>query len=74
MTKNTKPKIFTKERVGNVLAGVVVIWTLWIWSQVLFSLLMVKEPVGDVVLVILAMWNVLVGMAVRQIWGSCVSR
>ena len=67
----TKPKIFTKERVANIMAAVVIMWTLWLWTEFMFRVFTLQEEVNVVALTILAMWNVIAGFASKHLWDSC---
>jgi len=73
MVKTDKPKIFTKERVANIVSAVVIIWTLWLWTDLLFKVYVVQGSINDVALTILAMWNVITGFAAKHLFDQCSS-
>ena len=64
------PKYFTKARIGNIMAAVVIIWTLWMWTDIAF-MFADAGAVSDVTLTILGMWNVITGFAAKHLWDSC---
>ena len=69
MTSN-QPKYFTKARIGNIMAAVVILWTLWLWTEITISYID-AVPVSDVTLTILGMWNVVTGFAAKHLWDVC---
>ena len=75
MTNAPKPKIFTKARVGNIMAAVTIMWTLWLWTDVIMMYSNTPNiDISDVTLTILAMWNVIAGIAAKHLWDNCASR
>ena len=66
-------KYFSKARVGNIMAAVVLIWTLWLWTDIIIMYSTVNG-ISDVSLTILAMWNVIAGIAAKHLWDSCGNR
>ena len=67
---NSKLKYFSKARVGNIMAAVVLIWTLWLWTDIIIMYSTVNG-ISDVALTILAMWNVIAGIAAKHLWDNC---
>jgi len=73
MTENSKLKYFSKARVGNIMAAVVLIWTLWLWTDIII-MYSTLTGISDMALTVLAMWNVIAGIAAKHLWDSCGNR
>ena len=74
-----------KRRVANFMAGLFIIWTLSIWTWIIYvimqgqltvttaddgSLLIALNPAVAIVTSILAMLNVALGMAIKHLWDT----
>ena len=77
----SKPQIFTKERIANVSAAIVVIWTFSLWTFVIMQIMegaititessISLSPGMAVVITILGMMNGFTGFAAKFLWDSC---
>ena len=80
MKKNI-PRIFTKERIANVTAAIVIIWTFYLWTIVINAILEGDIIVTDtsislspslaIVVTVLGMMNGFTGFASKYLWDSC---
>ena len=74
-------KIFTKERIANVSAAVVIIWTFTLWTVVIQKVLEGAVTITDstislsssiaIVVTILGMMNAFTGFAAKFLWDHC---
>ena len=81
MIKANKPKIFTKERIANVSAAVIIFWTFYMWWLVVDTALnggvhvtdenIVLAPGMALVITILGMMNGFAGFAAKYLWDAC---
>lgn len=76
-----KPKIFTKERIANVTAAIVIVWTFYLWTTVINAILagditvtpdsISLSPALAIVITVLGMMNGFTGFAAKFLWDSC---
>lgn len=78
---SSKPKIFTKERIANVSAAIVIIWTFTLWTFVIMRVMegavivtdtaIIISPSMALVISILGMMNAFTGFAAKFLWDAC---
>lgn len=81
--KSNKPTIFTKARIANVSAAIVIIWTFYLWTIVIIKVMDGGITISDssislspsmaMVITILGMMNGFTGFAAKYLWDSCTS-
>jgi len=81
LIKASKPKIFTKERIANVSAAVIIFWTFYLWWLVVDTILkggihitdqeITIAPSMAIIMTILGMMNGFAGFAAKYLWDAC---
>lgn len=77
----SKPTIFTKQRIANVSAAIVIIWTFTLWTFVIMRVMegaitvtetaIIVSPAMALVVTILGMMNGFTGFAAKFLWDQC---
>lgn len=69
-------KIFSRSRIANILSAITILWTLGLWSYILFQELdgqpiMLSEANGTLLLTVMSLISGMCGFALKHIYDEC---